>query len=225
MDEDNLLKRLRQEIDRDMAPVRPLRAPATRALLPLAACAAIGALVVMMGGVRADIEVVGAWPLAAVSLLQAAACAVLLVIGIRWSIPGMSGSVWTAAVAATGALACQALLTWALLERSALSPPPGLGLEIGLKCFSGITFVSLAPLVAGAVLLMRGLPTRLIPGFALIGFASALAAEAAWRVHCPYSTWGHVLSSHWSPLVAGTVIAAAAAVFVGRPTRSPVRHA
>ena len=217
MDDDDLLKRLREQIERDLAPVRPLRAPWMRALVPLGAGVTIGALVSLVAGVRPDIDVVGAWRLLGFLLLQAAFCGGLFVIVLRWSIPAMSPSLATALLYASGALLVQALISWAILGRSALSPPTGSELRIGLACLSAITLMSLAPLAAGAALLLRGLPSRLLAAFALAAFASGLTVEAVWRLHCRYSTWTHLLPFHWGAVLAALLVALIAATYAGRP--------
>lgn len=225
MDDDDLLKRLRQEIARDNTPVQPLRAPWMRALLPVAACLALGGLVVVVAGVRPDSGVVGAWRLLGFSAIQVACCGGLFAISLRWSIPAMGGSLWTALVCASGALLVQALLTWAVLARSALSPPAGLELRTGLACVTAITLVSLAPIVTGTVLLMRGLLTRWLAAFALTGFAGGLAAEALWRLHCPYSIWRHVLPFHWGPVLLAVLVVLTVATYVDRRAWSPATTA
>lgn len=215
MNDDYLLKRLREQIEGDMAPVRPLRAPGIRALLPVATCLALGGLVMMVAGLRRDIEVIGAWRLLSFALLQVAACAWLFTISLRWSVPAM-GRPWMALVWVPGALLVPALLTAAILDRSALAPPSGSEWRTGLACLSAITLIGLAPLAAAAVLTLRGLPMRLLAGFAIIGFASGLSAEAIWRLHCPYSAWGHVLPFHYGPLLATVLVAVAAAAWLRR---------
>jgi hypothetical protein len=216
LNDDYLLKRLREQIQGDMAPVRPLRAPGIRALLPVAACLALGGLVMMVAGLRRDIEVIGAWRLLLFAKLQLAACAWLYTISLRWSIPAMGRSPLMALMWVPGGLLVQALFTAAILERSALAPPSGSEWRTGLACLTAIALISLAPLAAAALMTLRGLPMRLLAGFAIIGFASGLSAEAVWRVHCPYSAWGHVLPFHYGPLLATVLVAGAAAAWPRR---------
>ena len=219
MDDQELLKRLEGEIGRDLAPVRPLTAPGVRALWLPAAWAVLVGLVWLVLGPRQDIAVLGAWRLVGFSVVEVAFCAVLLCLGLRLSIPAMAGPASTALWWVAGALLVHFMSSWATLERSALSPPAGHEWRIGLACLSAITMLSLPPLALGAVLLRRGLLTRALPAFLLTGLASGLAAEATWRLHCPYSNWGHVLLFHSGAFVLPLLIASAAAVAMDRRTR------
>lgn len=225
MDDDELLKRIRSAIDRDLAPVRPLRAPWIRALLPVAASAAGVALVVGVAGMRDDAGIIGSGLLLGVTVAQVASCAALFVVCFRWAVPGMSGSRWTALVLAAGALVMQVLATAAVARRSAIAPSDAV--RAGLACFSAIAVVAVAPLATGAALLSRGLVTAWRAAYALLGFASGVAAEAAWRLHCPYSTWDHVLLSHWAPvafIACAALAAARAGDLHGRPVGARVRR-
>ena len=154
------------------------------------------------------------------SLIELAFCVVLLFISLRFSIPAMAGSPSTALGWVAGALVVHFIVSGVTLERSALSPQAGHEWRDGLTCLSAITILSLAPLALGAVLLLRGLLTRLLPAFLLTGLACGLAAEATWRLHCAYSTWGHVLPFHTGALVLPLLVASAAAMSVGRRATS-----
>jgi hypothetical protein len=128
----------------------------------------------------------------------------------------MAGSLLTALVWVAGALLVHIVVSWATLERSALSPPAGHEWRIALACLSAITLLSLAPLALGIALLSRGLLTRLLPVFVLTGLASGLAAESLWRLHCPYSSWSHVLPFHSGALAVPLLVGWAATMWLRR---------
>ena len=216
MDDHDLLTRLKSEIAPDLTPVQPLRAPGLRALWLLATWVVLAGGVFMVFGPRQDVEVLGAWRSVGFSLIEVVFCLVLFRISLRFSIPAMAGPLSTALVWGAGALLVHIVVSWATLERSALSPPAGHEWRIALACLSAITLLSLAPLSLGMVLLSRGLLTRLLPAFVLTGLAGGLAAESLWRLHCPYSSWSHVLPFHSGALVVPVLVASAAAMWVRR---------
>jgi hypothetical protein len=211
VDDQELLKRLEREIARDLAPVRPLAAPGVRALWLPAAWVVLVGLGWLVLGPRPDIGVLGAWRSMGFSALEVVCCAVLLFLALRRSIPAMAGSPSAGLWWAAGALLVHVTVSWATLERSALAPAAGHEWSEGLICLSAITILSLPLLGLGAVLLRRGLLARALPAFLLTGLASGLAAEALWRLHCPYSNWGHVLVFHTGAFVLPLLVAWAAA--------------
>jgi len=216
VDEKDLLARVTREIAPDLMPVKPLGAPGSRALWLPATWVVLVGLVLTAFGLREDAEALGIWGSVGFSLIEVACCFWLLLIGLRFSIPAMAGSRSTALLWMAGALLVHVLLSWATLGRSALSPPSGHEWSAGLACLSAITVLSLVPLAVGTALLLRGLVTQLFPAFLLTGLASGLAAEATWRFHCAYSTWGHVLPFHSAALVLPLLVATFVAMSVGR---------
>jgi hypothetical protein len=216
LDEHELLARLKSQIEPDLAPVRPLPRPGSRALWLLGLWVMLGAGVLLALGPRADVDVLGAWRSIGFSLVEVAACFWLVRLSLRSAIPAMSGSLWTAIAGLAIASCLHLVLSWVALERNDLSPPHGEELRDGLRCFASIVVLALAPLVLGGVLLVRGLLTRYAMPFMLMGFASGLAAEATWRLHCPYSGWAHVLPFHTGALVLSMLLASAVALFARR---------
>jgi len=216
MDEPDLLTRIKREIGPDLTPVRPLGAPGVRALWLPAIWLVLLGLVLTAFGLREDAEALGVWGSIGFSLIEVALGFWLLAIALRFSIPAMAASPSAAIEWVAAALVVHVVLSWATLGRSALAPPPGHEWSAGLACLGSITALSVAPLVAGTVLLRRGLLTRALPAFLLTGVASGLAAEATWRLHCEYSTWGHVLPFHTAALALPLLAASALATFAVR---------
>lgn len=216
MDDHELLTRLKSRIEPDLAPVRPLPPPGSQALWLLALWVLLGAGVLLALGPRSDVNVLGASRSIGFSLVEVAVCFWLVRFSLRSSIPAMSGSLWTAVAGVAMASCIHLVLSWAALDRNDLSPPHGEELRDGLRCFASIIVLALAPLVIGGVLLVRGLLTRYALPFVLMGFACGLAAEATWRLHCPYSGWAHVLPFHSGALLLPMLLAVAVALFVRR---------
>lgn len=216
MDEHELLTRLKTRIGPDLAPVRPLAAPGLRALWLLATWILLGVTVLLALGLRQDADAVGPWQSVLLSLVEVAASFALVRAGLRSSIPGSSGSQWTAFAWMAVALCLHLLTSWVMLDRSDLSPPRGQEFSDGLRCLVSIAALAAAPFVLAAVLLTRGVLTWHLLPFALIAFASGLAAEATWRLHCPYSAWSHVLPFHSGALLLFVLVASVGARFVRR---------
>lgn len=218
MDELELLTRLRDRIGPDLKPVRPLSAPGVRALWLLAVWVVLAAVITVTLGPRQDILTLGPWRSVGYSLVEIASSSTLVLVGFRFCIPAMSGSRWIALGWVVVALGLHVAISWVTLERSDLSPPHDMELRDGLACFAAIMILGLGPLVLGAVLLLRGLLTRYFLSFMLVGLASGLAAEATWRLHCPYSAWDHVLRFHSGAMLLFMLIASVIASFVRRST-------
>jgi hypothetical protein len=207
------LERLEREIARDLAPVRPFAPPGAQAMWPMGVALLVAAAIVIVMGLRADAARIGGWTIAAVFLAQAAVAAVVFRGALRCSIPGMGGAVSGALLWIGMAPAFEVAINSVTAGRSALTPAPGREWVTGLACLGGIAVASLAPLAVGTVLLGRGWVTRPLAAFTLLGVAGGLAAEAAWRLHCPYSSWSHVLPFHVAALVLPVLVALAAATF------------
>lgn len=214
MDERDLLKRLRSRIGPELTAVRPLAAPGARGLWLLALWILLGVGIVTLLGPRPDIDVLGAGRSVGFSLLQAGACWVLAVLALRLSIPAMSGSAGVALASMALAVVLHLGISWATLDRSDISPARGDEWHEGMTCVAAILALTIAPLALGIVMLARGLLMQFWMAFALSGFASGLAAEAIWRLRCPYSAWDHVLPFHSGAVVLAVLLASGAALSV-----------
>ncbi|MFZ0428443.1 MAG: NrsF family protein [Acidobacteriota bacterium] len=193
--EDRLLERLKEDIAGDLRPVRPLR-PFWRRVLPVAGLWLLLALAVLsVFGLRADHEALGPLGTWLVPALQGLAVAALAVYLYRSIFPGslppqgaLTGAILAALVTHIFAVA------WT--EHLHFNSPADHPLRAGLVCFSFVLLLGL-PLLGGFVWLVRaGLFARPIRIGLLAGLAGGLAAEAAWRLHCPYTNWQHIVFSH-----------------------------
>jgi hypothetical protein len=211
LSEQEPLTRLKHEFSLAPGPVKPLRPPATRALVLAAAFLALMAGVPAVLGPRADVAPPDFRAYVAYSLLEVAGAYLLVVAGLRLSIPARAPAP-SMVLAAIGLAWCAHLAAgWAALAHGVTAPAPAHAWQAGLVCLGAIVLLAAAPVAVGVVLLRRGLPTRRRLAFALIGLAGALAAEAAWRLHCDYSAWQHVLPAHSGAVLLVMVVAAAAA--------------
>jgi len=217
---DELFQRLKREIATDWAPVRPLAGPSLRALWLIPVWSLVASLVVTLFGARPDANVLGTWRMLGFSLAQIAVCVALLRDSLQRSIPAMAAPGAWMILWASGALLVHVVVSWSTLTVSPLTPSSGQDWSSALACLSAITLMSLAPLLLGAALLLQGLLTRPLPAFALIGLASGLVVEAAWRLHCPYSNWGHVLPFHSGTLLLPVLLALGIATRTGRRASS-----
>jgi hypothetical protein len=210
--QDPLLDKLRDEVARDLRPVRPLRPAWLRALLllpwSLLAVAALGAVYRTpwpwrVGGLP--------WLLA---VTQAVAAYALLWTALRDAEPGRGPSGLALGLATTGAVAVPLGVYLFLLSAHPRDLPRSL-YGVGLECFSAEVAIGLTLTAAGLWLAFRGLPLR--PGLSgtLAGLAAGVGALAVWTLFCPFTSLSHVLPSHAGPLavlaVAGLALGIAAA--------------
>ncbi|HEX6738195.1 MAG TPA: NrsF family protein [Vicinamibacteria bacterium] len=213
---DGLPPALRDEVERTLAPVRPLPAPGRRllALLPLAA--ALPALVLAAWGLRGDREAVGPLLLWAGSALQVLAGLALMGAALRESVPARLRGPGALAAQGLGALGLVGALTFATFVASPTQVPLLAEARYFRICFTHTFELGLLPLLGLGLLLRRGLTAR--PGLAgtLAGLGAGLLADAGWRLFCHVSAPGHVFGAHL-----GAVLAlAAASGLAGRLLRS-----
>lgn len=192
---DRLLERLKEEISGDIRPVRPLGS-FRRRILPVAGLWLLLAVAVLaVLGLRIDHEalgVVGTWVVPAVQGLAVTGLAVYL---YQSTIPGSlpPQSVFPGIVAA---VLGTHLFAVAVTQHLHLNAPADDPVRAALVCLFFVLLLGI-PLLAGFVWLVHsGLVSR--PGRIglLAGMAGGIGAETAWRLHCPYTNWQHILSSH-----------------------------
>lgn len=196
--------RLRAEILGDLAPVRPLFRPGTRALataLPAAIALAIAVLAAARGWTRLG----GVSPLAWTgSLAQWLAATLLLWLALREAVPGAGlGRVRTALGVAAG-LCVQ--LGGTLLVARGVGDVAG-----GLPCLERELLLALPIFAYAAFLALLAYPLRPIWAGALAGAASGLLADALWHLVCPRVDLAHVVVWHFG----ATLLVAAAGALSG----------
>ena len=214
---------LRDAIQADLRPIRPLRAPGERALtlVPLAAATLVCAVLIF--SLRRDATTLGFALTWGASILQGALGVWLIALALRDAVPGRELHARLALTAVAILLGFSAGLT---LETWRVSP---IGLRrawalITTECFVG-TWVTALPLLFGAVLMVaRAFPTRPWTTGLLAGLGAGAAADAGWRLFCHFSQPAHVLLSHTAGMLAAGIAGALLAHAV-ESTKRPKRSA
>ena len=210
-------KALRDAIERDLTPARPLRRPFTRALAlaPIAAAIVVG--LPLLHAFRADLGVIGfvrAWGF---SIAQTIAGLVVIALALRESIPGRALATGTVATTVVGGLALPMVVVVLTSSRFDIGPGAGRGLMEGVACFKTSALAAVPAIVVAAILAARAFPLR--PGIAggLYGLGAGLMADAGLRLYCDYSAPSHVLFAHGGAVAASMIAGAFVATTVARP--------
>lgn len=185
---------LRDAIEHELRPVRPLR-PCWRRLLyalPVVMLALGLPLVVFTLRDLGDFGMILGWLPVGVQILLAMA---LLVFALREGIPGSRISSTMIFTVCLAAYALQILVNLGIY----LSGPMAVsGASVGMwmQCFRIESLIGVPVLVAIAWLVGRSLPERpLLAGF-LAGTGAGFAGDASWRLVCTASSPMHVLLGH-----------------------------
>ncbi len=197
---------LRRQLPGDLQPVRPF-SPDRWMVAFLALFTPLTALILWrVFGWRADHDVLGSswmWGLSAVEL---AAALVLLTRALREAVPARSSSLALLILVAIGTVVIHTAVILGTFTRSRVYPAAGSEWEVGLYCFV-FEVVLAVPCVLFALWLgRRGLTARPRRLGALGGIGAGLAADAVWRLVCPYSQPAHAFGSHSLGVVAAVVL-------------------
>lgn len=199
--DDPLLESLRSRVAEDLAPVRPYRwASRLVAAIVLVALGAI-LLLWMWLGPREDIERLGGFGAWGLSIFQISCAGGLLSLALAQSLPGRWASFGR--IVGLGALTFS-VHGWISGWTHVASPVwPSTGSEIRLALFCLAAELTLAlPLISWSLWLLRqGMPFRPAMLGAIAGLGAGLVGDAVWRLFCPYSSPGHVISSHSLPIL------------------------
>ena len=217
---DDRLARLREVIGPDVAPVQPLAVPGVRALWVLIPWCVLAAGVFVWFGFRPDLDALGVRSQAALSLAQVAACLAIVRFSLRSSIPGLMPATSSAMMITAGAVLLHLVIGWDTVARGWLAFPIGREWSVGLACLGAIAVMSVPSLIVGLTMLQNGVLTRALSAAVLVGTAAGLMAESIWRLHCPYSTWGHLLPFHTGALLMPILLAAGLATWRQRRDES-----
>ncbi len=220
----------RDEIARDLRPVRPFWPWSRRALalVPLAIAIVVGLPLVQL--FRSDISALGFFKAWGLSIVEASAGIVIVGLGLRESVPGrslkMRGVVLTAALG----LAVPLVVWVVTADTFGLGPKSWSELQYGAECLR-VSLTWTSPIfVVAALLAARGLPMRPIAAGALYGLGCGLVGDAGLRLYCEFTSPPHVILEHFGAVVAsmilGAVVAKLAGLLNGRNdrARSTTRH-
>jgi hypothetical protein len=207
---------LRDKIQGDLRPTRPLRPPLVRALVLMPLAVAIVLSVPGLRFFRSDMQAIGLLKAWGFSFGQALAGLVIIGVALRESIPGRGLS--RGAIAAT--IAIGLAIPFALLAVTAsafnIGPEAGRGFEEGIGCFRVSAISAIPALIAAAFLAARALPTRPALAGALYGLGCGLIADAGLRLFCEYTVPTHVLFGHGGAILGAMAFGAIVAKIIPR---------
>ena len=189
-------KALLARISGDLQPVRPFAMTRWMALFVLVFAALCTAMLWRNVDWRTDHEALGSpwlWGLSAVELVIAL---VLLAWVLREALPGRNPSLALLVGVAVAACLLHFAVWLATLARSPVQVPEGMGWVYGIYCFRYEVALGVPCLLFALWLSSRGLTSRPRRVGALGGIGAGLAADAIWRLFCPYSDPAHALGSH-----------------------------
>jgi hypothetical protein len=194
--EDQLYKKLRDKLSDEFTPAKPLERAWKRALWIFPISLVFIAATLAVFHLRSDS--VNFHPLALYGLiaLQILACYLAITVSLETSIPGSFKSpVFLITVGLTGPVVFS-IASWIAFRVSPNQPSPDQELRIGSACLSVISLFGLLAILIGYFITRSGLPFRAKAVGIILGLGSGLTAEAAWRLHCPYTSWDHILIFH-----------------------------
>ena len=176
--------------------VRPRRPERLSAVVTLCvALLSFGGLWLLLP-LRHDAAVLGVPELFTLSALEISAALALFMLGLRQLTPGRLSSTSVLLSASLAMVACGALVTWRSAHVSGLAPPPGSEFSSGALCATMIGLLSLPyGLAFKRAFALRLTPRRNWAG-AMLSLSAAVAANAVWRLFCPYSETLHQLLGH-----------------------------
>jgi hypothetical protein len=195
---DDSFEKLKAEVARDLAPVRPLRPAWQRALILFPYAVLTFLLIALVFGPHWETSGL-VWTMGVFQVLVAYG---ILWVGLREAVPGEgpgAPALGFAALTATAAVvAANALLV-------ALRPVPGPpGVEgFSLYCFKAELFMGLPAVALGFWLAVRGFPLRPAVAGVLGGLSAGVAAVGVWSLYCPFNNLPH-LASHLGPILVVT---------------------
>lgn len=207
---------LRDAVQRDLRPTRPLRSPWLRALVLIPLAVAVVLSVPGLRFFRPDMQAIGFLKAWGFSFGQALGGLVIIAVALRESIPGR-GLTWRAIAVTVGVgLMVPAALLALTASSFDVGPAPGQALREGIGCFRVSAISAIPALIAAAILAARAFPLRPALAGALYGLGCGLIADAGMRLFCEYTDLEHVLFGHGGAIVGVMVIGAAVSSTVAR---------
>jgi hypothetical protein len=192
---------LREAIENDFQPVRPLHPVWLRTMLAVAILAVVLASVLAKASLRPDMDQLPMWLSWGCSVLQLAIGVLLIGLALREAVPGAGIPRGAVHVAAATALAVQILVGIATSIYSPAITMPGSGVTPGIGCLRHETVMALPTFIATLWLVFRALPLR-APTAGLLGGAGAtVASDAVIHLLCPMANLSHVLVWHSGAVV------------------------
>lgn len=204
------IKRL---VEEDIKPVRPIIEPWKAALSVVALWCPVVALVLAFLGLRSDhtqLGTVGTWGFAFIQLLVAY---LIATVGIRLTIPASNLPMIVLSLAVFSGAVTHLAISGITFHLSPRGLEPAQFGKVSLVCFLVTFLLGLLPSILLLIFASRGLPIRPLVTGLLCGLGSGLSAEAAWRLHCPYSSPDHVLLAHTGAVISVMLLGSVAGFF------------
>jgi len=198
---DSIPNGLREAIESDLQPVRPLHPAWVRTMLAVAILAVVLAFVLAKASLRPDMDQLPMWLSWGCSILQLALGILLIGLALREAVPGEGIPGGAVRIAALTALAVQILVGVATSIYSPAITMLGSGIAPGIGCFKHESAMALPTFVVTMWLVFRALPLR-APTAGLLGGAGAtVASDAVIHLLCPMSNLSHVLVWHTGAVI------------------------
>ncbi|HKH47838.1 MAG TPA: NrsF family protein [Thermoanaerobaculia bacterium] len=195
MTKDGSFEKLKAEVARDLAPVRPLRPAWARALVLFPCAFLTFALIALVFGPHWETSGL-VWAMGAFQVLVAYG---ILWVGLREAVPGEGPGAPALALAALTATVAVAAANALLVWLRPVPGPPGLG-GFSPYCFKAEILMGLPAVALGFWLAARGFPLRPAVAGVLGGLSAGVAAAGVWSLYCPFNSLSH-LASHLGPIV------------------------
>ena len=187
---------LRQLVRSDLRSVRPLAAPARRALVLFVWAPVAVVLVIATGPPRPDAEALG-WLLSwGVVLAELVAGAGLVTLALGEAVPGRGAGRQAGLLALAGAATLFVVLAVLVRGASAGVPVPNPLVTHGPACLALSGVIGFTALAVVAVLILRSTPLRASFAGLLAGAGTGLMATGVYHLDCPVTHLAHVLVWH-----------------------------
>ena len=199
-------KELRQAIERDLEPIRPLHPAWMRTLVAVAVIVVVLAFSLATASLRSDLAQIPMWLSWGCSVFQLALAVMLIGMALREAIPGAGAPVGAVRTAALTALTMQILVGVTTSIYSPAIPMPGSDFTAGVGCLKHEFFLALPTFIVILVLVFRALPLRAPTAGLLGGAGAAIASDAILHMMCPMSDLLHVLVWHTGAVLCFMVV-------------------
>ncbi|HYN40191.1 MAG TPA: NrsF family protein [Thermoanaerobaculia bacterium] len=187
---------LRRFVRSDLRPVRPLAAPARRALVLLVWAPVAVALVVAIAPARPDTADLGwlfSWGAVLAELIAGAG---LVTLALGEAVPGRGAGRQAGLIALAGAASLFVVLAVLVRGASAGVKVPNPLLTHGPACLSLTGLIGLTALAVVTVLILRSTPLRASFAGLLAGAGTGLMGAGVFHLDCPVTHLAHVLVWH-----------------------------
>ncbi len=181
----------------------------------------LAGVLVWSRGLRLDADSLGHLLLWGGSLVQLVLAGCLVVLNVKRTVPGSLPPLSTLVGVALSGLAACAVVAYAVSGASSVRVPPDDVVTRSLHCLS-FEFGLATPL---AIVVLIALRQGFFNEFWTVGLTTGvgvwLAADASWRLVCPYSDVEHFVFGHAAALVPVCAVVVAAIHLLPRLWRSP----